>query len=168
MCLIDVSGGPLTVTDANLILGRLIPEYFPALFGPRGNEPLDFNASSTKFDQLAETVECVVGQCETDFSFCVDQLFLERNRQETIDGRRNRSGIRSCGKREHESTHSSTDRGLWSSFRFECLHVDKLCLGKRFRSSRSRLGLFWRCRWSTRLCSTYRKRSKLTSTSSFD
>jgi 5-oxoprolinase (ATP-hydrolysing) len=53
----DISGGPLAVTDANLILGRLIPEHFPALFGPKGNEPLDPEASSVKFKELAETVE---------------------------------------------------------------------------------------------------------------
>ena len=44
------------MTDANLILGRLIPEHFPALFGPNGNEPLDRQASLTKFQELAETV----------------------------------------------------------------------------------------------------------------
>jgi 5-oxoprolinase (ATP-hydrolysing) len=47
----------LTVTDANLILGRLIPEHFPALFGPKGNEPLDPEASSVKFKELTDTVE---------------------------------------------------------------------------------------------------------------
>lgn len=52
-----ISGGPLAVTDANLILGRLIPEHFPALFGPKGDEPLDSQASITKFKQLAETVQ---------------------------------------------------------------------------------------------------------------
>ncbi|CAF0887500.1 unnamed protein product [Adineta ricciae] len=49
-------GGPLTVTDANLVLGRLIAEHFPALFGPKGNEPLDPQASLTKFTELAETI----------------------------------------------------------------------------------------------------------------
>jgi 5-oxoprolinase (ATP-hydrolysing) len=34
-------GGPLTITDANLLLGRLRPEHFPALFGPGGDQPLD-------------------------------------------------------------------------------------------------------------------------------
>ncbi len=53
----DISGGPLTVTDANLILGRLISDHFPALFGPKGNEPLDPEASSVKFKELAEIVE---------------------------------------------------------------------------------------------------------------
>ncbi|CAF0933153.1 unnamed protein product [Rotaria sordida] len=49
-------GGPLTVTDANLILGRLIAEHFPALFGPKGNEPLDPEASLNKFKELATTI----------------------------------------------------------------------------------------------------------------
>jgi 5-oxoprolinase (ATP-hydrolysing) len=33
-------GGPLTVTDANLFLGRLRPEYFPKIFGPDQNQAL--------------------------------------------------------------------------------------------------------------------------------
>src|SRR5271167_3221244 len=34
-------GGPLAVTDANLMTGKLIPDFFPKVFGPRGDEPLD-------------------------------------------------------------------------------------------------------------------------------
>ena len=34
-------GGPLTVTDANVMLGRIQPGYFPAVFGDNGDEPLD-------------------------------------------------------------------------------------------------------------------------------
>lgn len=34
-------GGPLTVTDANVMLGRIQPGYFPAVFGPTGDQPLD-------------------------------------------------------------------------------------------------------------------------------
>ncbi|XP_053681292.1 5-oxoprolinase [Anopheles nili] len=45
-------GGPLTVTDANLILGRLLPEYFPAIFGPDENEPLDYEATRAAFEVL--------------------------------------------------------------------------------------------------------------------
>jgi 5-oxoprolinase (ATP-hydrolysing) len=45
------------VTDANLILGRLIPDFFPALFGVNGNERLDIEASLAKFRELAHTVE---------------------------------------------------------------------------------------------------------------
>ncbi|XP_059611446.1 5-oxoprolinase [Phlebotomus argentipes] len=45
--------GPLTVTDANLILGRLLPEYFPKIFGPNENEKLDYEASRERFEELA-------------------------------------------------------------------------------------------------------------------
>ena len=45
-------GGPLTVTDANLILGRLLPEYFPKIFGPKENEALDYAVTKTKFEQM--------------------------------------------------------------------------------------------------------------------
>ena len=65
--ILHVSGGPLTVTDANLILGRLIPEHFPALFGPNGNEPLDRQASLTKFQELAETVASLETNLERIF-----------------------------------------------------------------------------------------------------
>ena len=34
-------GGPLTVTDCNVMLGKIQPDYFPAIFGPAGNEKLD-------------------------------------------------------------------------------------------------------------------------------
>jgi 5-oxoprolinase (ATP-hydrolysing) len=46
-------GGPLTVTDANLLLGRLRPEQFPAVFGPDGCQPLDLPLVQRQFEQLA-------------------------------------------------------------------------------------------------------------------
>ncbi|ODQ81155.1 hypothetical protein BABINDRAFT_160555 [Babjeviella inositovora NRRL Y-12698] len=49
-------GGPLTVTDANLFLGRLLPEHFPNIFGPNENEPLDINATRKLFLELTETI----------------------------------------------------------------------------------------------------------------
>ena len=49
-------GGPLTVTDANLILGRLIPDYFPKIFGKSEKEPLDVNASRSAFEKLAKEI----------------------------------------------------------------------------------------------------------------
>ena len=68
-------GGPLTVTDANLILGRLIPEYFPALFGPNRNESLDQQASLSKFNELATTVLFDYAKIETfnTINFISDQ-----------------------------------------------------------------------------------------------
>ncbi|KAI2795311.1 hypothetical protein POX_a01917 [Penicillium oxalicum] len=49
-------GGPLTVTDANLFLGRLLPEYFPHIFGPNEDEPLDVEITSKKFHELTREV----------------------------------------------------------------------------------------------------------------
>ena len=49
-------GGPLAVTDANLLLGRLVPEYFPKIFGKTEKEPLDVQASRTAFEKLAEEI----------------------------------------------------------------------------------------------------------------
>lgn len=49
-------GGPLTVTDANLVLGRLLPEYFPKIFGPNEDESLDLSASTAKFAILTEEI----------------------------------------------------------------------------------------------------------------
>ena len=46
-------GGPLTVTDANVMVGKLVPEFFPAIFGPHGDEPLDAEVVKTKFAALA-------------------------------------------------------------------------------------------------------------------
>lgn len=49
-------GGPLTVTDANLFLGRLLPEYFPKIFGPNEDEGLDLEATTAKFIELTEEI----------------------------------------------------------------------------------------------------------------
>ena len=48
--------GPLTVTDANVVLGRLVPEWFPKVFGPSADEGLDRDAALRKFAQLTEMV----------------------------------------------------------------------------------------------------------------
>ena len=49
-------GGPLTVTDANVMLGRVQPDHFPRVFGPDGDEPLDPDVVATKFAELAERI----------------------------------------------------------------------------------------------------------------
>ncbi|MEU5586273.1 hydantoinase B/oxoprolinase family protein [Streptomyces chrestomyceticus] len=47
-------GGPLTVTDANVMLGRVQPAHFPAVFGPDGDQPLDDATVRERFVRLAE------------------------------------------------------------------------------------------------------------------
>jgi 5-oxoprolinase (ATP-hydrolysing) len=49
-------GGPLAVTDANLMLGRLIPDYFPKIFGKSEKEPLDNEASRALFEKVAKEI----------------------------------------------------------------------------------------------------------------
>ncbi|WP_144098350.1 hydantoinase B/oxoprolinase family protein [Croceicoccus sediminis] len=49
-------GGPLTVTDCNVMLGKLRPDCFPALFGDDGKQPLDAEVVRAKFAQLADEV----------------------------------------------------------------------------------------------------------------
>ncbi|CAN1275191.1 5-oxoprolinase 1 [Linum perenne] len=49
-------GGELSVTDANLILGYVIPDYFPAIFGPNEDQPLDIEATRKQFGELAEQI----------------------------------------------------------------------------------------------------------------
>ena len=54
-------GGPLTVTDANLFLGRLLPEYFPQIFGPSEDMPLDSQIVAKKFEELTATINRETG-----------------------------------------------------------------------------------------------------------
>ena len=58
-------GGPLTVTDCNLRLGRIRPEAFPAVFGPNGDEPLDSATTERLFDEAAEVVSRSTGRAIT-------------------------------------------------------------------------------------------------------
>jgi 5-oxoprolinase (ATP-hydrolysing) len=55
-------GGPLTLTDCNVLLGKLQPQWFPAIFGPRGNERLDEESVTRAFAELAARVETATGR----------------------------------------------------------------------------------------------------------
>ena len=58
-------GGPLAVTDANVMLGKIQPEHFPPVFGPRGDEPLDRDGVVQRFAALAAEVAAASGQTTT-------------------------------------------------------------------------------------------------------
>lgn len=58
-------GGPLTVTDANVMLGRIQPAHFPAVFGPAGDQPLDTAAVQRKFSELAGEILRATGDDRT-------------------------------------------------------------------------------------------------------
>ena len=55
-------GGPLTVTDCNVMVGKLRPELFPPVFGPNGDQPLDTCAVIDRFEAMAFQVERETGQ----------------------------------------------------------------------------------------------------------
>lgn len=54
-------GGPLTVTDANVMLGRVQPEHFPSVFGPDGDQPLDAGVVRERFAALARETAGATG-----------------------------------------------------------------------------------------------------------
>ena len=58
-------GGPLTVTDANLMVGKLHPRFFPKVFGPEADEPLDGEVVRRAFAVLAEKVKAATGVVRT-------------------------------------------------------------------------------------------------------
>src|SRR5258706_9174180 len=54
-------GGPLTITDCNVMLGKLQPEFFPMIFGKDGNEPIDRDTVVKKFAKLAAEIGTATG-----------------------------------------------------------------------------------------------------------
>src|SRR5690606_15665624 len=55
-------GGPLTVTDANVMLGRIQPAFFPSVFGPTGDQPLDREAVVAGFARMADEIAVATGR----------------------------------------------------------------------------------------------------------
>ena len=55
------NGGPLTITDCNVMLGKLQPDFFPNVFGPQANQALDVGIVKQKFTELAEQIRAATG-----------------------------------------------------------------------------------------------------------
>ncbi|MEE3624794.1 hydantoinase B/oxoprolinase family protein [Nitrospirillum sp. BR 11752] len=58
-------GGPLAVTDCNLMLGKIQPAFFPQVFGPDADQPLDLAAVEARFQALAAEVQTATGEVRT-------------------------------------------------------------------------------------------------------
>ena len=58
-------GGPLTVTDCNVMVGKLDPGLFPRVFGPGGDQPLDAEVVRAKFAALAQEIHAATGHLRT-------------------------------------------------------------------------------------------------------
>ena len=65
-------GGPLTVTDANVLLGVLQPRHFPHVFGPHGDQPIDAEVVARRFTELASRI--------------AEQSGVERSPEQVADG----------------------------------------------------------------------------------
>ncbi|MDY6938576.1 MAG: hydantoinase B/oxoprolinase family protein [Cyanobacteriota bacterium] len=59
------NGGPLTVTDCNVMLGRIQPQFFPSVFGKNGDLPLDGEVVRQKFEALAAQIRQATGDART-------------------------------------------------------------------------------------------------------
>jgi 5-oxoprolinase (ATP-hydrolysing) len=59
-------GGPATVTDANLVLGRLDPASFPEVFGPAGDQPLDAAAARARLEDLARAMRAASAEAAAE------------------------------------------------------------------------------------------------------
>lgn len=55
-------GGPLAVTDCNVLLGKIQPTFFPSVFGPQADQPLDAGVVRTRFQALADEVSAATGR----------------------------------------------------------------------------------------------------------
>ncbi|MGR4863445.1 hydantoinase B/oxoprolinase family protein [Caulobacter sp. LARHSG274] len=58
-------GGPLTVTDCNVMLGKLSPDFFPAVFGPHADQQLDREVVVARFEALAAEILAATGKAMT-------------------------------------------------------------------------------------------------------
>jgi len=63
------NGGPLTITDCNVLLGKVKAEYFPECFGPKRNQGLDYVGVKQQFSQLAETINA-----ESDTLYTAEEI----------------------------------------------------------------------------------------------
>lgn len=67
-------GGPLTVTDANLFLGRLLPDFFPKIFGKNEDEGLDEKAGARLFEELAREINQEIAHGDKEKGMTPDEV----------------------------------------------------------------------------------------------
>lgn len=62
------NGGPLTITDCNVLLGRIHPNHFPKVFGPNQNAPLDRASVERQFAALSRQIQDLTGDTRDSLS----------------------------------------------------------------------------------------------------
>jgi 5-oxoprolinase (ATP-hydrolysing) len=68
------NGGPLTITDCNVLLGKVKAEYFPECFGPKRNQGLDYAGVKQQFEQLAETINTESASAENAVLYTAEEI----------------------------------------------------------------------------------------------
>jgi 5-oxoprolinase (ATP-hydrolysing) len=68
------NGGPLTITDCNVLLGKVKAEYFPECFGPERNQGLDYESVKQQFSQLAETINSESASAENAVLYTAEEI----------------------------------------------------------------------------------------------
>jgi 5-oxoprolinase (ATP-hydrolysing) len=84
-------GGPLTITDCNVVLGKIRPEHFPGVFGPDGDQPIDAAASLALCEEVAaragmsarETAEGFVRIAVDNMANAIKQISIARGHDVT-------------------------------------------------------------------------------------
>jgi len=61
------NGGPLTVTDCNVMLGKVQPGFFPKIFGPNADQPLDRDTVQQQFAQLSKEIQAATGRAHDPY-----------------------------------------------------------------------------------------------------
>uniref|UniRef100_A0A3Q1IL25 5-oxoprolinase, ATP-hydrolysing n=1 Tax=Anabas testudineus TaxID=64144 RepID=A0A3Q1IL25_ANATE len=69
-------GGPLTVTDANLALGRLLPSFFPKIFGPGEDEPLCLEETMKHFHHLTQEINLFLSSNHSQTAMSVEEVAM--------------------------------------------------------------------------------------------
>ena len=69
------NNGPLTVTDCNVMVGKIQPQFFPQVFGTTGDQPLDRSTVEAKFASLAEKIS--LATCKPQLAPAVAEGFLK-------------------------------------------------------------------------------------------
>ncbi len=90
-------GGPLTITDANLLLGRIQPEFFPRVFGPNADEPLDAGATSAAFGEWAREIGAATRSAPTPEQVAAGFVRIA----DRAHGERHQADLRATRPRRH-------------------------------------------------------------------
>lgn len=96
-------GGYLTVTDANVVLGRIQPDYFPKIFGSNENQPLDLEASKAAFQQLSIDVNTYL-KANSRKPMLVEEIacgFIKVANEAMCRPIRNLTQAKGCDTRDH-------------------------------------------------------------------